>query len=132
MERAGRLLAKIKLSEHGVTEEQLARAAWPVAVGERLAARTSVVKLVRSRLVVNVEDVVWQRNLFGLRNFIMTNLEKALGRSIVTELEFCIGVPRIQPAQAQSLGPRWNDEADGIRDPVFRSIYKASRKKANA
>ena len=132
MERAGHLLAKIKLTDHGITDEQLARSAWAVAVGERIASRTGAVRLVRSRLVIEVEDATWQRNLFGLRGFILQNLEKALGRPVVTELEFRIGVPRRRPERAASASGNAADEADAIKDPIFRSIYRASRKKANA
>jgi hypothetical protein len=52
----------------------------------------------------------------------------------VEELEFRIGIPRRQPGRAEERTgsmPLY-DEADGIRDPVFRSIYKSSRKKATA
>ena len=101
-------------------------------MGERLALRTKPVALVRDRLVIEVEDAVWQRQLFTLRSQIMQRLENAAGRRIVEQLEFRVAVPKRQPpARAESLGaPR--DEADGIKDAYLRNIYKASRKKATA
>jgi hypothetical protein len=52
---------------------------------------------------------------------------------VVTELEFRIAVPQRQPAgRAEATYTAAIDEADSIRDPVFRSIYRASRRKANA
>jgi hypothetical protein len=130
MERAGSALAKLQLKEHGVTDEQLARAAWAPAVGKKIANRTKAVRLVRSRLVVEVEDQLWQRNLFGLRGQIVRRLEQVLGRAIVEQLEFRVAVPRIQPARAESLVAA--DDAEGIRDFVLRGIYKSARKKASA
>src|SRR5215471_2594813 len=64
MERASSLVRKLSASM--ITSEELALAAWPDAVGKRIAAHTRAAKLVRTRLVVEVEDAVWQRQLFSL------------------------------------------------------------------
>ena len=132
MERAGRGLAKLKLARHGVADEQLACAAWPVAVGKTIANLTVAVNLVRSRLVIQVEDATWQRQLWSLRGQILSRLAEALGRTIVEELEFRISVPRRKPVQTEVSSGLFTDEADSIRDPMFRNIYKAARRKANA
>lgn len=131
MERAGRVLGKLKLASACVSDEQLATAAWPVAVGKKLALRTNAVGLVRDRLVVEVEDAVWQRQLWTMRDQILQLLDQALGRRIVQQLEFKIAVPKRGPARAET-GLSQTDEADLIKDPVFRTVYKAARKKANA
>jgi hypothetical protein len=131
MERAGRVLGKLKLTKQGVSDEELAQSAWPVAVGKKIALRTQAFGLVRTRLVVEVEDAVWQRQLWTLREQILQRMEQILGRRIVEEVEFRIAVPRIRPSRAEALTTS-NDEADLIRDPVFRSAYKAARKRANA
>ena len=89
------------------------------------------VGLVRTRLVVEVEDAVWQRQLWTLRAQILQRVEQVLGRKIVEEIEFKIGVPRMKPARAEVPAPS-SDEADLIRDPVFRLNYKAARKRANS
>jgi hypothetical protein len=128
MERAGRVLGKLKLAKNGVSDEEMARSAWPAAVGKKIAFRTHVVGLVRDRLVVEVEDAVWQRQLFTLRQQILGRMEQVLGRKIAQELEFRVAVPRIQPARAQAITSA--DEADEIQDPVFRLVYKAARKRA--
>lgn len=132
MERAGRGLAKLKLARHGVEDEQLACAAWALAVGKTVARRTTALALVRSRLVIQVEDRTWQRQLWGLRGQILASLADALGRPIVEELEFRIAVPQRKPPQAEAAPALFGDEADTIRDPMFRNIYKAARRKANA
>jgi hypothetical protein len=131
MERAGRVIGKLPSSRRGLTDEELALAAWPVAVGRRLASRTSAIALIRNRLVIEVEDKVWQRQLFTLRSQIVRQLEKAAGQRVVEELEFRIAVPKKNPARAESAS-RCMDEANGIADPFLRNIYIASRKKATA
>lgn len=131
MERAGRVIGKLSLSGHGHTDEKFAMAAWPGAVGKKIAARTSAVSLVRTRLVVEVEDAIWQRQLFTLREQILRRLEQISGRRIVHELEFRVAIPKRQPERALDSGIS-TDEADGIRNPVLRRIYIASRKKASA
>ena len=106
-------------------------AAWPVAVGKKIAAKTTAVGMVRERLIIEVEDHVWQRQLFTLRDQILRGLEKATGRRLVEQLEFRIAVPKRQPVRAEVRTAR-ADEADGIRDPFLRDIYKAARRKATA
>lgn len=128
MERAGRLLSKLG---RNISDEQLAIAAWPAAVGKKIASRTSPVTLVRTRLVVNVEDAIWQRQLFTLRSQILNRLHSVLGQKLVEELEFKIAIPKREPARAEQ-NTRTGDEADLIVDQTFRSIYRSSRKKNTA
>jgi len=142
MERAGRLIAKWRHSGNCVTPEDLLRAAWPRAVGKHIAAHTACLKLVRTHLVVEVQDDIWQRQLFALRGQILKNLEKAVGEGIVNEVEFRMpkpgAIPRIGPGREESLRqapPRKSaasDEADRVDDPVLRHIYRAARKRASA
>ncbi|HYO84483.1 MAG TPA: DUF721 domain-containing protein [Bryobacteraceae bacterium] len=127
------MLQKLKLTGHGVSDEQLACAAWAIAVGKTIANRTSAIALVRSRLVVQVEDATWQRQLWTLRGQILRRVEEALGRALVTEVEFRIAGPQRKPAgTAVPIAAAHADEADAICDPVFRNVYKAARRKANA
>jgi hypothetical protein len=132
MDRAGRVLAKLKLSSHGVTSEQLALAAWPAAVGEKIAARCTAAKLVRSRLVVEVPDSTWQRQLWTMRSQVLHRIEAVLGSRIVDEVEFRVVPERRQPARAESPHQMALDDADAIRDPFMRNLYKEARKKATA
>ena len=138
MERAGRVIAKWKTSGSCINAEDLAEAAWRVAVGRKIAVHTTGVNLVRTHLIVEVEDEVWQRQLFTLRGLILRNIEKALGEGIVEDLEFRVGVRKIGPVreqhpwQAPRRKPSGRDEADRISDPVLKNIYKAARKRASA
>ena len=131
MQRAGRVLGNLKLAKQGVSDEEMVRSAWPAAVGRKIAVRTYAVGMVRTRLVIEVEDAVWQRQLWTLRGQILKRFEQVLGRVIVEELEFKVAVPRIKPVRAEASGVS-TDEADLILDSTFRSVYKAARKRANA
>jgi hypothetical protein len=89
--------------------------------------------MVRTRLIVEVEDDTWQRQLFGLSRQILRNLERNLGAGLVGDVEFRVVPRKRQPERARVAAPGLPvDEADGIGDPVLRGIYKASRKKAEA
>ena len=131
MERAGRFLSKLKLGG-AVDSDDLACAAWPAAVGKRLAQRTRAISLVRGNLIVEVEDAVWQKQLFHLRAQILHKLHLVMGDATVTDVEFRIGQTRRPPKSAARLRPDVGtlDEADGIADPVLRILYKQARKKA--
>ncbi len=136
MERAARLLKSDKLAKI-FSDEDLARAVWPAAVGKKIAAHTSGVRLVRSKLVVEVADAIWQRQLFPLTGQILDRLRKTTGSNTITDIEFRIAVPRRTPQRAQSLDSKaadtsLADEAEAIRDPVLKKVYRLSRKKATA
>jgi hypothetical protein len=133
MERASRLISRLPLPAQSITPEELALAAWPQAVGKTIAAHTRAAKMVRKRLVVEVEDATWQRQLFGLTPQILRNLEKALGPGITEEVEFRVIPRRREPQLATRAVPSAPaDEADAIEDPILRVLYRASRKRAGA
>jgi hypothetical protein len=133
MERASKLIRGLRLSGDVITPEQLCYAAWPEAVGRKIAAHTRPAKLVRTRLVVEVEDRIWQRQLFALTPHILSNLDKTLGRGLVEDLEFRIVPRRREPMVARQAVPALvADDANAIADPVMRGLYKLSRKKAQA
>ncbi|HTS26917.1 MAG TPA: DUF721 domain-containing protein [Bryobacteraceae bacterium] len=132
MERASKLIRTLGLPRDTFTAEEIACAAWPEAVGRKIATHTRAARMVRTRLVVEVEDNVWQRQLFALTPHILLNLERSLGPGLVDDLEFRI-VPRRRDAQRANVPvPAPFDEADTITDPVLRGIYRASRSKALA
>ena len=134
MERASKLIRGLKLPGDTISAEELASAVWPQAVGKKVASHTRVAKLVRTRLVVEVEDLTWQRQLLALSSHILRNLEKGLGSGLVDDLEFRIVPRRREPERAARAipGGLFADEADAIADPVMRGIYKTARTKAQA
>lgn len=78
------------------------RSAWRAAVGKIISRHTSRVRLVRTTLVVDVEDAIWQRQLNSLRRQILDQVRKVTGNTALESLEFRIAVPRRQPQRALS------------------------------
>jgi predicted nucleic acid-binding Zn ribbon protein len=134
MERASRVITRLGSGGKTIDAEGVVRAAWPAAVGRKIAARARAARMVRTRLIVEVEDSVWRRQLFTLSGQILANLEKRLGRGVVEDLEFRVIPARREAQRAETAqpAPAGSDEADQIADPVLRHIYKHSRKKALA
>jgi hypothetical protein len=134
MERVSKVMGKLKFPDDTVSPEHLACAAWPSAVGKRIAVHARAVRLVRAHLVVEVGDAVWQHQLFALRHQIQRKLDQELGTGIVEEIEFRVVPARRGPDRALEVAaaPALADEADQIGDPFMRRIYKAARKKESA
>ncbi len=145
MDQASRIIARLSTGDKStgvagvVTSERIACGAWKRAVGKRIAARTRALKLVRNTLVIEVDDELWRKNLWGLRYQILRNLQSAVGPEIVKEIELRIMPPRIESQRETGTGiftdaifTNSGDEADAIADPGLRRIYKAARKRETA
>ena len=137
MERAARLIKDKKVSREILSDEDIARAVWPAAVGKSIAAHTSRIKLVRTTLLVEVEDATWQKQLHFLSAQIVARVRKLTGSDTVRDVEFRIGVPRREAQRAESNSGSLfgsldasEDEADRIQDPVLKKVYRLSRRKA--
>jgi predicted nucleic acid-binding Zn ribbon protein len=110
--------------------EVRARAAWALAAGEKIARHTLAAGLVRGKLIVEVEDMVWQKQLYALRHFLLRNLALALGEPLVTDIDFRPMPKRRQPQRAEVARPKV--DASGIGDPVLAMIYHQSKKRESA
>lgn len=133
MQRTARLLSRTKLQNAKLSPEEFAAAVWPAAVGRRLAQRTGPVRLYGRKLVVDVEDAVWQRQLTTMSGQILTKLQLMSGPGMIEAVEFRIGATRRGPqsaSAAEGTCARIEDLADGIADPIFRQLYLASRAKS--
>jgi predicted nucleic acid-binding Zn ribbon protein len=130
MERAGRLLTKLKFQVEGLTAEQLVRAGWRAAVGKVIAAHSEPLNLNGRHLVVAVEDAIWRSQLMSLRGQILDQLEKVLGARLAETIEFRLALMRKPPQRA--VEARSADECDGIRDDLFRHVYRAQRRRQGA
>ena len=128
MERASRVIGSLKLPVGTVSPEALVCAAWAGAVGRKIASHARAARLVRSHLIVEVEDAIWQRQLFALREQVRRKIEESVGPGIVEDIEFRVVPPRLGPRRARHAALP-GDEAEAIADPVLRNIYKASRKR---
>src|ERR1700679_4379442 len=104
MERASKFIRLLNLPGDTMPVDELACAAWPQAVGKRIAPHTRAAKMVRSSLIVEVEDVTWQRQLFSLKPFIVRNLAKVLGPGLIDDAEFRIFPRRRHPQRALRAG----------------------------
>ncbi len=121
----------MKFSGGGPPQEDLVRAAWPLAVGKKIAAHTRAVSLAGGRLRVEVDDEIWQGHLITLAGQILKSLRDIVRPEAVASLEFRLRIPRLPP-QLAAARQGASDEADQIADPVFRHLYKSSRKRSGA
>jgi predicted nucleic acid-binding Zn ribbon protein len=133
MERASKLIRSLRLPGEAIDHGKVACAVWALSVGKKIAGHTRATRMVRTRLIVEVEDAIWQRQLFTLTPQILGKLEQSLGHGVVEHVEFRVVPRRREPQRAAAAVPALAaDEANDIHDPVLRSIYRASRKKALA
>lgn len=136
MERAGRILSKLGIKAvevAGVKTYHLAPGAWTAAVGKTISAHARPVFLEGTRLIVETDDALWQGQLAALRPAILAQLEKVLGAGHIAAIEFRVAPPRRQPARVEAPRvPASGDEADLIKDPVMRRVYRQARRKATA
>lgn len=137
MERAGRLLAISKAARKHLSPEELALAAWPAAVGRKAARHTRAAGLMDQKLIVEVGDELWLRNLELLRGQILANLRSMLGAAAPGWVEYRLSAPR-RPVRREGPEPEFRLTAHGpreeerIEDPVLRRIYLRSKRKALA
>lgn len=127
MERAAKLLTRMRLADC-VTPAEVAVAAWPAAVGKKIACHTRAVSVVRGKLIVEVEDYIWQSQLWALRSQIVANLASIAGEGIVSDLDLRLTIPKRAP-QREAVPVRAPDEADSIADPVLSRLYKLNRQR---
>ena len=94
--------------------------------GKKIAGHTRATAVVRTSLIVEVEDVVWQRQLNTLRHFLVRNLTAALGEVLVTDIDFRPMPARRAPQKAVTSRP------GQIEDPVLDLLYRQSRNRNRA
>jgi predicted nucleic acid-binding Zn ribbon protein len=135
MERAGRLIPKLKLSLQIADSETRAKGAWALAAGPKIARHTEAVSLVRGKLIVQVADFTWQRQLATLEHFLLRNLRDALGEALVEGIDFrpmpahMRNMERRMPQMAETSRPT-GDITERIDDPVLAWNYRQSKAKA--
>src|SRR6266851_429031 len=127
MERASRLIGKMDFLGCSVSGEQLICAAWSATVGARIARHARAERLVRTKLIVGVDDAVWQRQLLSMSRIIVSKLTESVGEGVVDQVEFRVAPQRRGPQRAAAATSQ--DEADGIEDPNMRRLYITSRKR---
>lgn len=132
MDKALRWLGKLK--NEVVSDEELARAAWRAAVGERIESHARFRELVRDRIVVEVDDRVWQNQMHTLEKQILAKLSRLLGKVVARQIEYRIAIPKPGPQVTGEVEFRLqarDPEARKISDPGLRRMYLKSKRRAS-
>ena len=114
-------------------DEELARAAWRAAVGDRIEAHARFRELIRDRIVVEVDDHVWQSQMHTLEHQILGKLQRLLGKVVARQIEYRIAIPRPTAQLEDGSGFRLavvDPEAARISDPGLRRMYVRSKRRA--
>ena len=67
---------------------QLLQKLWPVLVGRDLAGATTVVAVQGSRVVVNVPDQIWRKQLVKMRPQLLARMNEPWPTPWITEIAF--------------------------------------------
>lgn len=65
---------------------QLLQNLWPTLVGPKLAAATSVVAIQGSRVVLNVPDQIWRRQLIKMRSDLLLKINEPWATPLITDI----------------------------------------------
>lgn len=106
---------------------------WMAAVGRELARCTRPTWLAKGRLTVEVDGANWREQLYPLSGQILARLNKMLGESVVSRIDYRVARPQRRPpgrASSAAVCPEPFDEASGIHDPQLRRLYRASMKRS--
>jgi len=61
---------------------------WPVLAGADVAAATQVVALQGSLVVINVPDLIWRKELIGMKGMLLAKLNEPWPSPFITEIAF--------------------------------------------
>jgi len=147
MERLDHILPRLlrKQPDRQFPVEDLVRANWSNLMGEHIAARTRVCRLLKDRLVVDVADANWQRQLARMQAQLVDRINQFLGRAAIVGLDLRVdaaiarsagagrapvdGPPRKGPGQAAAIEQDLAQAAEAIPDPELRELFlRTSRK----
>jgi predicted nucleic acid-binding Zn ribbon protein len=67
---------------------ELLRKLWPTLAGQKLADATSIVAVQGSRVVVNVPDIVWRRQLMRMTPQLLARMNEPWPAPWITEIVF--------------------------------------------
>ena len=92
------------------TSEEVAEAAciaaWKYVVGEGISNHAVAMRLESRKLVVIVEDNIWQRQLEQMRGQLLFRLSSVLGQPQVKSIELRIDAKTLAKARATSKGSK--------------------------
>ena len=122
--------------------EDIIRSAWEHLAGKQLAARTRPLRIYsspgRTRLLVEVPDRSWPRQLRAYEGLLLDRVNHLLGETLVTELEWRVNpelaaplprpsLPRKPPAR--ETDPALEGAAESIADPELRELFLRTAQK---
>ncbi len=61
---------------------------WPALVGDRLASAAKIVALHGSRVVVNVPDRIWRKQLIKMKSELLARINEPWATPWITEIAF--------------------------------------------
>jgi predicted nucleic acid-binding Zn ribbon protein len=67
---------------------ELLQKLWPTLVGPKLAGATTVVAIQGSRVVLNVPDQIWRKQLVKMRPQLLAKMNEPWGTRLITEIAF--------------------------------------------
>ena len=84
------LIARFRMAENWDTEEDLhlLQRLWPVLVGPELAGATSVTAVQGSRVVINVPDQIWRKQLMKMRPQLLAKMNEPWASPWIKEIVF--------------------------------------------
>jgi predicted nucleic acid-binding Zn ribbon protein len=85
-----RVLASFRTSPNwdGELDLEVLKKLWPSLVGEKLAAATAVTAVQGARVVINVPDQIWRRQLSKMRPQLMAKMNEPWATPWITEIVF--------------------------------------------
>ena len=84
------LIAGFRRSPHwdGELDLQLLQQLWPALVGPNLAAATTVVAIQGGRVILNVPDQIWRKQLIKMRSQLLSRMNEPWPAPLFTEIAF--------------------------------------------
>jgi len=85
-----RVLASFRTSPNwdGELDLEVLRKLWPSLVGEKLAAVTAVTAVQGARVVINVPDQIWRKQLYKMRPQLLAKMNEPWATPWITEIVF--------------------------------------------
>lgn len=116
--------------------EEIIRCAWEHLAGKMLAVRTRPLRVFENRLIVEVPDSSWPRQMRRYENLLIERIGRLIGEKVVTGIEWhvnpALAAPLAAPTPAaDALPPRIPPKTDAslegaaqkIRDPELRQLF---------
>ncbi len=116
--------------------DEIIRCAWEHLAGRLLAGRTRPLRVFQNRLIVEVPDSSWPRQMRRYESLLIERIGRLLGEKVVTGLEWhvnpALAAPLAAPDQAaEVIPPRIPPQTDAslegaakkIRDPELRQLF---------